>query len=647
MVAEMHLEYLLSFLDAFPPRTTRILMGRIGLDGPPSTLEELGKEFGVTRERVRQLEKKAFDELRAALTAAKEREREWDGSPSRRPAVVSREAAKRPQPRIARTAELGLELDRLPEPEAMLKPEPLPELDPVALPGLEPEPALERVPVQEDVTFRERPAVAEQPPDAEPDPQDQLHGPENSPPPATSGVGEPVADSTVSQGTQYTADWEQAKRLPHQFAGGVAWLAEYALLALGRPQLAVMLGEREASAVVRAARERATLDRPVVQALELLTRVLDALKDAEAKPEVFFDSPSDALLGVSPRSYLARRPLVKTESRLALRDALSTFVARPTPGLPDAPVQTVRGRPPEKATPTVPAAPAEPASDQVGVRIEPAGSTAEASGRAAATRQEAPASTQVDVLARALAEQDARLRAEFTHRSEEASAESSRRLASARAEGDARLARLEQECGRRIRGEQQAGVERLRVAGREAEGRLDALEAELLQRMDKALDRREGQVRHAAEQRLAHLREGHRQTEQVAQQRVRAAEGAAGAAAQRAEWAQQRAAESDARLREQNIAANSRLAQLEQRLAQAEEALAERVRTAAVVEQWAADRVAAAEQRAAERLAQVEHDAWVRISELQGLLAAGRAVPAQAADSAEGRSAFRDRWRRS
>ncbi|MET7635712.1 sigma-70 family RNA polymerase sigma factor [Streptomyces sp. NPDC005078] len=645
VVAEMHLEYLLSFLDAFPPRTTRILMGRIGLDGPPSTLEELGKELGVTRERVRQLEKKAFEELRAALTAARKREEEWDGSPSRRPAVGRREAAKTAQPQIARTAELGL--DRLPEPEALLKPEPLPVLEPAALSGSEPDLPLERTPVQEGVTLRDRTDVAELPADAESDPQAQLHGPEDSAPPVPSGVGEPVRDSTVSQGRQYAADWEQARRQPRQFAGGVTWLAEYALLALGCPQLAVMLGEREAAAVVRAARERAMLDRPVVQALQLLARVLDALKDAEVNPEVFFDSPSDALLGVSPRTYLAARPLVKTESRLALRDALSTFVATLEPGSPGPPVQSAQGRPPEEPTTTVPAAPAEPLSDQAGVGIESAGSGAEVSGRAAAAYQHAPADTQVDALAHALAEQDARLRAEFAHHSEEASAENSRRLASARAEGDARLVRLEQEWGRRIRQEQQAGAERLRAAEREAESRLDALEAELLQRMDKALNRREDQVRHAAEQRIAHLREQHRQIEQLAQQRVRAAEGAVGSAAQQAEWVQQRAAESDARLREQSLAANSRLAQLEQRLAQAEAALVERVRTAAVVEQWAADRVATAEQRSAEKVAQVEHDAWVRISELQGLLAAARAVPVQAADSAESRSAFRDRWRRS
>ncbi|CEI83603.1 hypothetical protein J18TS1_04510 [Oceanobacillus oncorhynchi subsp. incaldanensis] len=52
-------------LDTLPLREESILRLRFGLDdGKSRTLEELGKVFGVTRERVRQLETKALRKLR-------------------------------------------------------------------------------------------------------------------------------------------------------------------------------------------------------------------------------------------------------------------------------------------------------------------------------------------------------------------------------------------------------------------------------------------------------------------------------------------------------------------------------------------------------------------------------------------------------
>jgi hypothetical protein len=68
------------------------------------------------------------------------------------------------------------------------------------------------------------------------------------------------------------------------------------------------------------------LDRPVLLALESLTVVLDALRDAGLRPEEFFEPASPALLGNSPRAYLTEYPLVKPEARLALSDALRVFV---------------------------------------------------------------------------------------------------------------------------------------------------------------------------------------------------------------------------------------------------------------------------------------------------------------------------------
>jgi RNA polymerase primary sigma factor len=54
-------------LDLLNPRMRRVLALRFGLDGEtPRTLEEVGSELGITRERVRQLETRALRELRLA-----------------------------------------------------------------------------------------------------------------------------------------------------------------------------------------------------------------------------------------------------------------------------------------------------------------------------------------------------------------------------------------------------------------------------------------------------------------------------------------------------------------------------------------------------------------------------------------------------
>ncbi|HJQ49822.1 MAG TPA: sigma-70 family RNA polymerase sigma factor [Gaiellaceae bacterium] len=54
-------------LEQLNPRMQRVLTLRFGLDGePPQTLEEVGAQLGITRERVRQLETRALRELRLA-----------------------------------------------------------------------------------------------------------------------------------------------------------------------------------------------------------------------------------------------------------------------------------------------------------------------------------------------------------------------------------------------------------------------------------------------------------------------------------------------------------------------------------------------------------------------------------------------------
>ena len=59
------LDGLLTVLD---DRERKIIDARFGLAGQkPRTLEEVGQEFGVTRERIRQLQNIALKKLRRAL----------------------------------------------------------------------------------------------------------------------------------------------------------------------------------------------------------------------------------------------------------------------------------------------------------------------------------------------------------------------------------------------------------------------------------------------------------------------------------------------------------------------------------------------------------------------------------------------------
>jgi RNA polymerase primary sigma factor len=68
-------EGLIAVLDG---REQKIISQRFGLDGgKPKTLEDVGKNFGVTRERIRQLQNIALAKLRRALT---QKEGPWDAT---------------------------------------------------------------------------------------------------------------------------------------------------------------------------------------------------------------------------------------------------------------------------------------------------------------------------------------------------------------------------------------------------------------------------------------------------------------------------------------------------------------------------------------------------------------------------------------
>ena len=58
-------------LDGMEPREAYIIRARYGLDGDtPKTLEQIGADLGITRERVRQLETIAMRKLRTSVSAA-------------------------------------------------------------------------------------------------------------------------------------------------------------------------------------------------------------------------------------------------------------------------------------------------------------------------------------------------------------------------------------------------------------------------------------------------------------------------------------------------------------------------------------------------------------------------------------------------
>jgi len=68
-------EYVGNILNDLDPREQKILKMRFGLeDGVTHTLEEVGEEFGVTRERIRQIESKALERIREHIDINKLRD---------------------------------------------------------------------------------------------------------------------------------------------------------------------------------------------------------------------------------------------------------------------------------------------------------------------------------------------------------------------------------------------------------------------------------------------------------------------------------------------------------------------------------------------------------------------------------------------
>ena len=58
-------EYFINILNNLTVRESKVIKMRFGFDGVEKTLEEIGEILNLTRERVRQIEKKALDKIRA------------------------------------------------------------------------------------------------------------------------------------------------------------------------------------------------------------------------------------------------------------------------------------------------------------------------------------------------------------------------------------------------------------------------------------------------------------------------------------------------------------------------------------------------------------------------------------------------------
>lgn len=252
----------LNVADTFTEREARILVRRLGLDGDDTlTLDELGREFGVTRERIRQVERKArplfLERLRKAGLIGVDAVCEEAERAAAQAAEAERDARFARATHATRTARARMALRRL-RAERLVRvaqeqargvavpvragaEEPSAEHGGARIGEAEPETTVAAV---EGAPVHEMPAVIE-----------------------GTGAAELTADTEVTSDTEVTgdtevpdavaADWEGACRLARAPVDQVGWLAEYARTAVGDAGLVSLLGQPAADTVVRNVRDGA------------------------------------------------------------------------------------------------------------------------------------------------------------------------------------------------------------------------------------------------------------------------------------------------------------------------------------------------------------------------------------------------------
>jgi RNA polymerase sigma factor (sigma-70 family) len=706
-----------------PERYAHVVNRRIGLDDEePATLDVIGAELGVTRERVRQLESQVFAVLRFAseataadpitalnrmLAAAQSanpvssvsktlRNSQWragidamrsfharegharprhdhledgfplgrwaaeqraeageagDRIPAQRKIILSlvgfrwdapKLAAKRKHEALKRRGELRQRaLARAVQRRALLLPSVSDAAEPEdpeesgtsnASPTLATGPqgsglAAEKEPDAHTPAPQAHPLQPELRPEAEPtavlEPESETGAeresgaePESELYPQAARPAEEPAVRQAEAHELYTGRWEDAVELSMTLNRSVRWMAHYVHLALGHLLLGEILGLYPALTVAKVAGGDQLPDRPVTQSLEVLVKVLDSLKERRLRPEDFFECPSPALLGRSPRAYLATHPLVKPEGRLALSQALKEFEpSRPgTSGSetePEPGVDPARTDVPPQEAAQPPAAP------------EPVDSTAQvamAEAQAAATHAESRLlALEADVgrrIARARAEERNRALAEAHAVQQRAQSGVAAQIAAARAEErDRARAQAEAETletVQRMKAELAATVAEEAARARADERNKARAEAQADVARQVAEARRDAELQIAGARREAELQAA--EAQESAEERARQAHGDALRQMER-EYAD--------RIRQVEEASRRQLAALEERLQEAEAAFAERVEAAQALEHEATERVQAVERWAERRVAEVQEAARARLAEL----AAGAVAP--------------------
>ncbi|MFB7463117.1 sigma-70 family RNA polymerase sigma factor [Streptomyces sp. NPDC056224] len=263
VLALLEAEELAALLARLTEREALVIRRRAGVFGEEeATLDEIGKDLGVTRERIRQIESKAYYKLRGyALERQPER-----GEPN--------------EP--ARSVETKQPIRTVSEVQTT--------------------PSAKTIQQAPDVVKHKAPV----------------------PPAPEEYEGEPVV-LDVDDAPPYSR-WDIAVARHTLWKRDEPWILEYARLALGDVVLDDILGSGHlVPARLAVARGRA-VPVLTAKALRTLAHVLECLQTTGRRPEEFFETPQAATSSLSPRQAVREVELVSAQGRELLTNALDAFL---------------------------------------------------------------------------------------------------------------------------------------------------------------------------------------------------------------------------------------------------------------------------------------------------------------------------------